>query len=236
MQDELTRTATRLFQARGIRAVSLQDIADEVGVTKAALYHYFANRDDLLRHVFGDWIKRDIAKLDAVTSIPGSARERLHGYVRHHIACLTESIELYSVSFSSEAELPPEVRSEFRKFKRESDLVVQDIIREGVRNGEFVDSDEHTTVFAIDGMCNWLWKWYKASGPMSPDQIADQFADLILYGLATRDSQATEGPAGRSRDEMLRYHARAIRFHSERLEALTGDEAHDEDFPTHVTD
>ncbi|MDL5156190.1 TetR/AcrR family transcriptional regulator [Actinomycetospora termitidis] len=223
MQDELTRAATRLFQARGIRAVSLQDIAEEVGVTKAALYHYFANRDDLLRHVFGDWIKRDIAKLDAVTSIPGTAREKLHGYVRHHVECLTESIELYSLSFSSEAELPAEVRAEFRRFKRESDLVVRGIIREGVQNGEFVDGDERSTVFAIDGMCNWLWKWYKASGPMTPDQIADQFSDLVLYGLAARNGRPTGGPADLSRAEMLRYHARAIRFHSEKLEELTAE-------------
>ncbi|MTD52987.1 TetR/AcrR family transcriptional regulator [Amycolatopsis pithecellobii] len=221
MQDELIKAATRLFQTRGIRAVSLQDIAEEVGVTKAALYHYFANRDDLLRHVFGDWLKRDIEKLDAVTSAPGTTRERLRRYVHHHISCITENIELYGLTFSAESELPPEVRAEFRQFKRESDLVVQEILREGVRSGEFVGSDENATVFAIDGMCNWLWKWYHSSGTMSPEQIADRFADLVLYGLASRDGGQTEGPADLGRDELIRYHTRAIRFHNERIEALT---------------
>lgn len=116
--------------------------------------------------------------------------------------------------------LPEEVRAEFRTFKRQSDLVVRAILREGVRNGEFVNGDEHTTIFAIDGMCNWLWKWYKASGSLTPDQIADQFTDLVLYGLAARGGQPGGGPAEPGREELLRYHARAIRFHTERLEAL----------------
>ncbi|MCE0765551.1 TetR/AcrR family transcriptional regulator [Pseudonocardia kujensis] len=223
MQEELIRTATRLFQAKGIRAVTLQEIADEVGLTKAALYHYFSNRDDLLRHVFGDWLKRDIEKLDAVTSAPGTTRERLRLYVRHHIECITGNIELYGLSFSAESELPDEVRAEFRKFKRESDLVVQEIIREGMRSGEFVSSDENLTVFAIDGMCNWLWKWYRSSGALSPDEIAERFTDLVLYGLASRDDEPVEGPGGRTRDELIRYHSRAIRFHSERIEALAAE-------------
>jgi AcrR family transcriptional regulator len=223
MQDELIKAATRLFQARGIRAVSLTEIAEEVGVTKAALYHYFRSRDDLLRAVFSDWLKHDIEKLSAVMSTPGTARDRLRAYVRHHISCITDNIELYGLSFSAESELPEEVRDEFRKFKRESDLVVQEILREGMRSGEFVSSDEHTTVFAIDGMCNWLWKWYHSTGPLSPDQIADRFADLVLYGLASRDEQPMEGPAGIGREELIRYHARAIRFHNERIEALLAE-------------
>ncbi|HWD02076.1 MAG TPA: TetR/AcrR family transcriptional regulator [Amycolatopsis sp.] len=223
MQEELTKAATRLFQARGIRAVTLQEIADEVGLTKAALYHYFTSRNDLLRHVFGDWLARDIEKLDAVISAPGTTLERLRLYVRHHISCITENIELYGLSFSAESELPDEVRVEFRKFKRKSDLVVQEIIREGVRSGEFVSNDENLTVFAIDGMCNWLWKWYRSSGQLSPDEIADRFADLVLFGLASRDEESVEGPADRTRDELIRYHSRAIRFHSERIEALAAE-------------
>ncbi|MGW4593411.1 TetR family transcriptional regulator [Amycolatopsis thermoflava] len=224
MQEELTKAATRLFQARGIRAVTLQEIADEVGLTKAALYHYFTSRDDLLRHVFSDWLERDIEKLDAVISAPGTTHERLRLYVHHHISCITENIELYGLSFSAESELPDEVRAEFRKFKRKSDLVVQEIIREGMRSGEFVSSEENIIVFAIDGMCNWLWKWYQASGSLSPDEIAERFADLVLFGLTSRDEESVEGPADRTRDELIRYHSRAIRFHSEQIEALAAEQ------------
>ncbi|GAA3576234.1 hypothetical protein GCM10022222_71110 [Amycolatopsis ultiminotia] len=117
-----------------------------------------------------------------------------------------------------------EVRAEFRKFKRKSDLVVQEIIGEGMRSGEFVSSDENVTVFAIDGMCNWLWKWYRSSGALSAEEIADRFTDLVLFGLASRDDEPVEGPAARTRDELIRYHSRAIRFHTERIEALATEE------------
>lgn len=127
------------------------------------------------------------------------------------------------MTFSAEAELPDEVRAEFRKFKRESDIVVQDILRDGIRTGEFVGADENISVFAIDGMCNWLWKWYRQSGPLSPDEIADRYADLVLYGLSPRENGAVEGPDGLTREELIQYHSRAIRFHNERIAELAAE-------------
>jgi AcrR family transcriptional regulator len=44
-------TAQRLFSERGYEGASLQDIADEMGLTKAAVYYHFPNKADILRAI-----------------------------------------------------------------------------------------------------------------------------------------------------------------------------------------
>lgn len=222
VRDEVVRSATRLFKEKGIRGVSLQDIADEVDLTKGALYHYFSNRDDLLRQVFGDWITQEFESLREHTSGSGSATAKLRDYVRYHVSSVVNNIDLYSLSFSSEAELPPEVRTEFRHLKRRSDSVLKDILRQGVSDGEFEPRDEKVMAFAIDGMCNWLCQWYTADGPKSAAEIAEDFNELLLRGLLRSDSDGSPLRTSRTQSTMdsAEYHARAIRFHSERLEQL----------------
>ncbi|CUR55525.1 hypothetical protein NOCA2270160 [metagenome] len=222
MRDEVIRTATKLFSERGIRGVALQTIADELGMTKGALYHYFSSRDDLLRHVFGDWTTEEAEGLRKRIAGSGTATEQLRDYVRYHVSSLVNNVDLYGLSFSSEAELPQDIRAEFRQLKRQSDIVLRDILRKGVTDGEFEPRDEKVIAFAIDGMCNWMWKWYDPDGPKSADDIADDFIELLTRGLLrSSDDDSPVGVGGtQSSRNSAEYHARAIRFHSERLEQI----------------
>lgn len=222
VRDEVVRAATRLFKERGIGGVSLQDIADEVDLTKGALYHYFSSRDDLLRQVFGDWITQEFESLQEHTSGSGSPTAKLRDYVRYHVSSVVNNIDLYNLSFSSESQLPPEVRNEFRHLKRRSDSVLKAILSQGVSVGDFQPRDEKVVAFAIDGMCNWLYQWYTPDGPKTAAEIADEFNELLFRGLrrdSDDDSPLRSGPADSTIDS-AEYHARAIRFHSERLEQL----------------
>ena len=222
MRDEVIRAATRLFKENGVRSVSLQSIADELGMTKGALYHYFSSRDDLLRHVFGDWTTETTEGLRERIADSDSATEQLRDYVRFHVSSVANDLDLYSLSFASEAELPADVRAEFRRLKRKSDTVLREILRKGIADGEFEPRDERVIAFAIDGMCNWLWKWYDPAGPKSSDDIADDFIELLTRGLVRRgdDDSPVAGNANGTVGQTAEYHARAIRFHSERLEQL----------------
>lgn len=54
-RELLVQTAYRLFAERGYRATSVRDITHAADVTEAVLYHYFANKADLLRAVLATY-------------------------------------------------------------------------------------------------------------------------------------------------------------------------------------
>lgn len=45
---QILQAATKIIAAKGFWGMSLQDVADEIGITEAALYHYIASKNDLL--------------------------------------------------------------------------------------------------------------------------------------------------------------------------------------------
>jgi len=51
-KESIIIAALRLFLTRGYKSVSLIDVANEVGITKGGIYHYFSSKDDLLCTAF----------------------------------------------------------------------------------------------------------------------------------------------------------------------------------------
>ena len=50
-RDRIQAAARELFAQKGVQKTSLQEIADQLGITKPALYYHFASREDLLRSI-----------------------------------------------------------------------------------------------------------------------------------------------------------------------------------------
>ncbi|MET4430358.1 TetR/AcrR family transcriptional regulator [Mycolicibacterium sp. 624] len=223
MRERITEAAARLFQTRGISGVTMQEVAAEVGLSKASIYHYYQSRDDLLRHVFGDWARGEVERARAIAGTDEDAATKLTAFMRFHLNSLVDHLDLYGLSFREEGQLPAEVRNEFRALKREHDVLVRQIIRQGVEARIFEPIDETLAAFAIDGMCNWIWKWYRPGrGGKPADEIAETFSHLVLRGMMTSASTTTTGWTEdlQGIDGQLAYHAREIRHHTSQIELL----------------
>ncbi len=70
-RQQILETATRLFTELGYDATSLQMIADEMGLTKAAVYYYFRAKSDILDAAMQPGIQRLGALLDEAAAIRG---------------------------------------------------------------------------------------------------------------------------------------------------------------------
>jgi AcrR family transcriptional regulator len=86
LPDERTRalmeSALKLLMERGYRRIRLEDVADDAGVSKATVYHYFANKDELLTQTIGGRIaeKHDQAERQ-LAARGGSAAARLQVFL-----------------------------------------------------------------------------------------------------------------------------------------------------------
>ena len=102
MRDRITGSAARLFQERGINGVSMQEVAADVGFSKTALYHYFDNRDDLLRHIFGDWARLELEQIREIAESGDDPETKMTRFVQVHLTGIAENLDLYSLSFREE--------------------------------------------------------------------------------------------------------------------------------------
>ncbi len=177
-------TATNIFHQKGYRTATLDDVSHELGISKAALYHYVSSKEDLLSLIYIQALENFFASAYEIDEMDLAPPEKLRFLIRHHIEnIIIGNLPMFAVFFSEENQLPEEQFQRIRKEKRKYSKIVEKVLVEGIEQGFFRPLDPKLQAFAIMGMCNWLYKWYSPRPEgKSPQEITDLFLDLLENG------------------------------------------------------
>jgi AcrR family transcriptional regulator len=189
--EEVYRAALRLFNEKGYHATSMQDIASSLGLYKGSLYHYIGGKQDLLVQVFEramDALLVDVEQIVADASLSPSAQ--LRKVIQAHVCAVASNLDALSVYLHEFRALADEALGNVRAQRERYRALVSATIERGVHKGEFSVPDVDIATLGLLGMCNWLAQWYRPGGRLSPDQIGEYFADLLLGGLISDPAPA----------------------------------------------
>lgn len=180
-RSEIQHAALRAFRERGYHATTLDHIAEQLGVRKTALYHYFADKDAILfechREALGE-LERNLT----VARRLQSPADQLRHVIEAHVRVMTETLDGSPLAFevpSLSGERQREVVAGRDRYERE----LRRIIERGVRAGVFRDTDAKVAVFAILGAINWIARWWRPGGELSTAELGRQFSDHLVGGL-----------------------------------------------------
>lgn len=182
--QKIIDTAANLFHKKGYRSTSLDHVSKELGITKAAIYHYVSSKEKILSIIYIQVLQNIFKNTNKISDADIPPDEKLRLILRNHVKnIIIQPLSMMCVFFSEENQLPDK---EFRKIQEEKNKynhIVEKIIGEGISLGLFRKMDSKLQTFAILGMCNWVYKWYKPGlGSYTPDQIADNFVSLLETG------------------------------------------------------
>ena len=182
--QKIIDTAAALFHKQGYRSTSLDDVSKELGITKAAIYHYVSSKEKLLSMIYIQALEnifRNTYKI-AGKDLPPDITLKL--IIQNHIkGIIIQSISMFSVFFTEENQLPQKEFKKIRDEKKKYTRIVEGIIEDGISQGIFRKTNPRLQANAIIGMCNWVYKWYKPDqSHYTPDQIAEHFISLLENG------------------------------------------------------
>jgi TetR/AcrR family transcriptional regulator len=180
----LLREAASAFTRKGFHAASLDDIAQKLGVTKAALYHYFPSKHALLRECFARAFKAGFDGLEKAEAQGGSARTKLNTALRFYLKEMIDELSC-CVVLTEEHALLPDDYAELKEQRDNFELALRDLIRAGIADGSIVPCDPKLTVFTILGAVHWVSKWFNQGGAWSPDAVANALTDLLDRMVST---------------------------------------------------
>lgn len=189
VREQLIDKATEIFRTKGYAQTSINDIAAELGLRRSSVYHYFANKEELLAALIEKESSKPYDDILRVLTVPDlSALERLRRVVSEGIVRRLTGSPRFLVLHRLEGEMPPDLAALYNRSRRRIlDLYTQ-VIAEGVKAGEFRNVDARIAAFAVIGMANWTSWWYSPDGKLSPGEIADLIVDFALNGLARPDA------------------------------------------------
>jgi TetR/AcrR family transcriptional regulator len=174
----LLREAASAFTRKGFHAASLDDIAQKLGVTKAALYHYFPSKHALLRECFARALEVGFEGLAKAEETGGNAREKLHNALRFYLKEMIDELSC-CVVLTEENALLPDDYAELLQQRDRFEIALRDLVRAGIADGSIVPCDPKLAVFTILGAVHWVSKWFNQSGAWSADAVSTALTDLL---------------------------------------------------------
>ncbi|MGE4611768.1 MAG: TetR/AcrR family transcriptional regulator [Paracoccaceae bacterium] len=185
---QLRQTATRLFAQSGYAAVSMRQIAREVGVQAGALYLYTPDKQSLLfdlmdqhmKDLLTAWQNREQANAD-------SAIEQLECFVRFHIRFHLPRADEVFISYMELRNLTPENFDVIQTARGAYEEILHDILKAGQTDGRFKLVDTKIATFAIIAMLTGMNTWYRDEGRLSLEMVEEIYLDLVLSAAGTKD-------------------------------------------------
>lgn len=216
VEKRLMEEASLLFARKGYKGTTLADIAEAVGLTRAAVYYYFRNKEALLEALIVEVTAGPAREIAAWRkTAPDDPVERLHSFVRMRVlGVVSRQIQMRMIS-ATEAILPPDLLERHTRARRGLLEEFRRVIREGMEQGVFRAQDDRVAAFGIIGMINWTSTWFLPDRGRTLDQVADQIADMAVQSIVIQgDRSASFGDATSA--------IKALREDIDQLEMLIG--------------
>lgn len=178
----LIREAGAAFGRKGFHSTTLDEVAKKIGITKAAIYYYFKDKNEILLEC------HKVAIGIASEAIKKAQKEGENGYekliftIRNYIIGLTSELKYFSILVDVSA-LRPDERDYVVSFRDKFEKKMRGFVEEGIKDGSILPCEPKFAIFAMMGAVSWVPSWYSPNGERSGEEIADLLISFFSHGI-----------------------------------------------------
>ncbi len=188
--DEIIRVATRYFNRRGFLATRMEELADDLGMNPATLYHYVKGKEELAYKVYHKSCLMRREQLESAYQ----AEDTGLGRIQHFMLNLLHKQQGRPAILSEIGALKPEWADEIRNIQRGNILFVQRMVADGVKDGSIARMDPFLAGIGILGIVEWMSFWYTSRLPYDPDDMMAKLVDIVTHGITKKSAKPPEIP------------------------------------------
>ena len=179
----IRQVGLRLIFRHGFEAMSLRQLAAEVGIQPASLYNHIATKQALLFDLIHDLLIALLQHCDAALAAAGpGAVERLRAFIAQHLLYhLEKKQEVFVANFELRA-LDPGNHGRIIAMRRSYEGRLIAVLEDAVAAGEVNLRDARVAAYAILAMLTGACTWYKPDGRLTKAEMVELHTDLVLYG------------------------------------------------------
>jgi AcrR family transcriptional regulator len=186
-REALIKTATNLFYEVGFTEASIRDISSELNINIASIYHYFKNKDDLL-FIIIESIGNDLLNiLEKAIEEFEDPLDQLSEMLFRHICCIKDKKKEVKIYVEEQHHLPPKLRKIIYRQHRKIYEVYLNQFKKLKKGGRLRIDHLQTINFAMFGMVNWCYRWYREDGELSIEELANKIIDMFFGGVLKKE-------------------------------------------------
>lgn len=184
-RQAIIREAAWVFSRRGYHGATLDDVADRLGVTKAALYRYVRNKNDLVFACHEEAMALAFQTLDAGEASGVDGLDKIRRAMRAYLAAMIGELGV-PVLILEENTLQGDEAEQIYALRDGYERRLRVLVVEGMADGSIARLDPKLAIFMLLGAVHWVTKWYRPDGEWSAEDVSDALIELATRGLAAR--------------------------------------------------
>jgi AcrR family transcriptional regulator len=138
-------TAQKLFGIYGAEKTSMREIADDLHISKASLYYYFPNKENLYKSVLEKEQTEFLKTLEKEIMHNPDPAECLRRYALRRLSYFKYLVNLARIGPGSYTDFRPLIADSFKVFREKEKILVMEVLEKGKKNGQFNMKDSYET-------------------------------------------------------------------------------------------
>ncbi|MEM1302399.1 MAG: TetR/AcrR family transcriptional regulator [Pseudomonadota bacterium] len=172
--------ALRLFARDGFAAVSMRQIAREVGLQAGALYNYTPDKQTLLFSLMKGHMDELLIQSRANVPDGASAAQALAAFVRFHITYHIDRADLVFIAYMELRSLEPDNFALIEADRRSYEDQLEAILQRGQADGVFQIDDSKLATLALIAMLTGVTNWFRKGGRLEIEDVTAHYVDMAL--------------------------------------------------------
>ncbi|MBE1297144.1 TetR/AcrR family transcriptional regulator [Phycobacter azelaicus] len=179
----IREAALRLFAQHGFAAVSMRQIAADVGVQAGALYNYTSDKQSLLFSLMQGHMS-DLIEAWKSQPTTDNAVSELERFVRFHIRYHMERPDAVFIAYMELRNLTAENFATIEAMRGSYENALETVLKQGVTEGVFQIPDTKIATLAVIAMLNGVMTWYRAGGRLSLEEVETIYWDMVRKAVS----------------------------------------------------
>ncbi len=178
----ILKTSAQLFGRDGYERTSMAGVAAECGVSKALLYHYYDNKEDLLFDILFKHLTELVEVTSDLNDTSVDAELRLGKMIEGLLELYRNADDEHRVQTGSLSALPEAKQDQLKDLERQLVKMFSSVIKEAVPELAIPGAPLLPVTMSLFGMLNWHYMWFREGGPVSREDYSKIVKTLILAG------------------------------------------------------
>ena len=184
VREEILAVAMRMFIQQGYHGLAMRQISEAVGVSKAALYYYFKDKEELFLAILNSYLNDMESSIDVIRAKSGSSADQITQFVESVLRQPAEQRALTRLASQEMGQLSAASRKKFDKLYHEKFIgKLTAILQEGMDRGEFQSLNAEIATWSLLGiMYPYFYPAHSGEKPI-PAGTIQEIVSIYLNGV-----------------------------------------------------
>ncbi|WP_452225265.1 TetR/AcrR family transcriptional regulator [Lacinutrix chionoecetis] len=181
-KEEIIKTSAKLFKEKGYSAVSMRDIAKEMGIKASSLYNHISSKQAILTEIIISIAEAFTNGIEVIMSSKINNIQKLKQVISLHITITTKNTFGMS-SLNNDWMHLEESLAYYLKLRTDYEANFRTIIIEGINKGEIINENPEVMLFSILSTLRSLHLWIPKKEDLNPLELTNNLSNILINGI-----------------------------------------------------